>query len=289
MNKPFSVTATTVGYDSYLGRTCTGRIYSVQISSRDAITLLQRQDDDSTDGDSPRNNNSPMSQVSGVFANVGVSRVPLDPPIAHAGDAVILLGVPETMKVGDKLITTDNTVLAAVDTPPLDPPTMPCLFGANNGPVCGRDEKIVASSQVRARLVSEADNNATLAVRKSETDAEKTVVLGRGELQIGILVEQMRREEYEMVITPLQILTSTCPNTGARLEPYEDVVIDMDAEYSGAVVNSLTGTWKGMLVEIMDDLRGKTRLRFEVPSRGLLGFGQEIATAMRGAAVMHHC
>ena len=129
----------------------------------------------------------------------------------------------------------------------------------------------------------------SVTVEKCETDAEKTVVLGRGELQIGILVEQMRREGYEMIITPPQILTQTCPDTGKKLEPYEEVIVDVDAEYSGTVVNSLTGSRKGVLVEMMDDKQGKTRMKFEVPSRGLLGFGPEIATNTRGTAVMHHC
>jgi len=296
-NEPFSMTATTVGYDPYLGRTCTGRIYSGQISSGDAITLLKRQEDgDGSDGNeasnnnnSNNNNNGPMSQISGVFANIGVSRVPLDPPIAHAGDIVTLTGVPESMRVGDTLTSTENKVPAAVTTPPLAPPTLSCLFGANNGPLSGREGTIVASSRVRARLVSETDNNVTLAVEKSESDAEKTVVYGRGELQIGILVEQMRREGYEMVITPPRILTTTCPATGSKLEPYEEVIVDVDSEYSGTVVNALTGSRRGVLVEMSDDARGKARLKFEVPSRGLLGFGPEIATATRGTAVMHHC
>lgn len=92
-----------------------------------------------------------------------------------------------------------------------------------------------------------------------------------------------------MIITPPQILTQTCPDTGKKLEPYEEVIVDVDAEYSGTVVNSLTGARKGVLVEMMDDKQGKTSMKFEVPSRGLLGFGPEIATATRGTAVMHHC
>ncbi|KAK1745580.1 elongation factor TypA-like protein [Skeletonema marinoi] len=183
---------------------------------------------------------------------------------------------PETMKVGDTLTSTDNQVPNAIDTPPLAPPTLSCLFGANNGPLAGREGTIVASSRVRARLINETDNNVTLTVELCEADAEKTVVFGRGELQIGILVEQMRREGYEMIITPPQIITSTCPTTGQKLEPYEEVVVDVDTEYSGTVVNALTGSRKGVLVEMVDDAQGKARLKFEIPSRGLLGFGPEL-------------
>jgi len=287
VDEPFSMAATNVGYDNYLGRTCTGRIYSGQVAGGDNISLLRRQSDDEDEDTSK--SSGPSTEVSGMFANIGVSRVPLDPPIAVAGDIVTLSGVPESMKVGDTLTSTDNQVAHAIDTPPLAPPTLSCLFGANNGPLSGHEGTHISSSKVRARLVSETDNNVTLTVEKCESDAEKTVVLGRGELQIGILVEQMRREGFEMIITPPQILTTTCPDTGENLEPYEEVVVDVDAEYSGTVMDRLTGARKGVLVEMSDDNKGKTSMKFEIPSRGLLGFGPEIATATRGTAVMHHC
>ncbi len=285
-DQPFSMTATTVGMDPYLGRTCTGRIYSGQIKIGEAVTLLKRQD--GSDGEVANSGSGPSSSVTGLFINRGVSRASLEPAVASAGDIVTLAGIPESMKVGDTLTSTDNQVPNAVDTPPLAPPTLSCLFGANNGPLAGREGTIVASSRVRSRLINETDNNVTLTVELCEADAEKTVVFGRGELQIGILVEQMRREGYEMIITPPQIITSTCPTTGQQLEPYEEVVVDVDSEYSGTVVNALTGSRKGILVEMVDDAQGKARLKFEIPSRGLLGFGPEVATATRGTAVMHH-
>ena len=121
--EPFSMAATTVGYDPYLGRTCTGRIYSGKIRSGDSITLLQRIDD-SADETANSNNIGPSTQVSGVFANRGVSRIPLDPAISYAGDIVTLSGVPESLKVGDTLTSTKNMVPEAVNTPPLSPPTL---------------------------------------------------------------------------------------------------------------------------------------------------------------------
>ena len=182
-----------------------------------------------------------------------------------------------------------NPIPSAIDTPPLAPPTLSCLFGANNGPLQGQEGNKLTSNLIRERLIGETDNNVTITVTKSETDSEKTVVYGRGELQIGILVEQMRREGFELVLSPPRILTKKCPDTGKEVEPFEEVVVDVDAEYSGTVVNALTGARKGVLVEMSDDNDGKTRLVFEVPSRGLLGFGPEIATLTRGTAVMHHC
>jgi GTP-binding protein len=127
-SEPFSMTATTVGYDNFLGRTCTGRIYSGQIQIGDNLTLLRRMAAEDE-------NQGPISQISGIFANRGVSRVPLEPAVAYAGDIVTLTGVPESMKVGDTLTSSANKVPTAVDTPPLAPPTLSCLFGANNGPL----------------------------------------------------------------------------------------------------------------------------------------------------------
>lgn len=113
---------------------------------------------------------------------------------------------------------------------------------------------------------------------------------GRGELQLGILIEQMRREGFELIISPPRIVTKTCPDTNKELEPFEEVTVDVDAEHAGTVVNALTGARKGVLMEMVENSAdGKTRLIFEIPSRGLLGFGPEIANDTRGTAVINHC
>lgn len=281
---PFALAATTVGYDQYLGRTVTGRIYSGKVTNGDSIAVLHRDG-----GDDDKGASGPTSSITGVFANRGVVRMPLDPSEASAGDIVTLTGVPDHVAVGDTLTSSNNPVSVPVDTPPLAPPTLSCLFGANNGPLAGQEGSMVTSSSIRSRLISETDNNVTITVTKSETDSEKTVVYGRGELQLGILVEQMRREGYEQIISPPRIIAKICPNTGNEIEPFEELVVDVDAEFSGTVVNALTGARKGILVQMTDDSDGKTRLVFEIPSRGLLGFGPEIATLTRGTAVMHHC
>jgi len=297
-SQPFSIAATTVGYDQYLGRTCTGRIYSGKIEMNDTVALLRRSDDDgdgderaaASDNAAANNPQSLQSKVSGLFVNRGVSRASLDPPFAVAGDIVTLAGVPDAIAVGDTLTSASDPVPRPVETPPLAPPTLSCVFGANNGPLVGKEGSIVTSSRVRSRLMDETDNNVTITVVKSETDPEKTVVFGRGELQIGILIEQMRREGYEMIVSPPRIVTKDCPRTGQKLEPFEEVIVDVDAEYSGSVIDGLTGARKGVLVEMRDDAsEGKTRLTFEIPSRGLLGYASEMANATRGTAVMHHC
>jgi GTP-binding protein len=192
-DEPFAIAATTVGFDNFLGRLCTGRIYSGQIEKNDTVALVPR---DTAPGD-VANMTLSTSNISGMFVNRGVSRTDLDPPIAKAGDIVTLAGVPDNIAVGDTLTLKANPIDHALETPPINPPTISMEIGANTSPLSGREGTIVASSRVRERLYSETDNNVTLSVSKSQTDPERTVVHARGELQLGILIEQMRREGYE--------------------------------------------------------------------------------------------
>jgi GTP-binding protein len=300
---PFSLAAVSVGYDPYLGRVCTGRIVSGSIKINDPVALIRR---DETAAASASGSNDdggataaatkkgqqqrerPSGNITGIFVYEGIQRVPLQGGAAYAGEIVTLAGVPHSIAVGDTLTSKDNPVAEAIETPPLAPPTLSMEFGANNGPLAGLEGSKVASSQVRDRLMAEADNNVTLQVQKSASDPEKTVIYARGELQLGILVETMRREGFELVISPPRIITKTCPDTGRTLEPFEEVMVDVDTEYASAVVSSLTGDRKGILLESTVSSDGKTHLVFEVPSRGLLGFQSEIATATKGSAVVNH-
>jgi GTP-binding protein len=275
---PFSMGAVTVGYDPYLGRTCTGRIASGCISINDSVTLLKR------DG----SGSGPTGIVSGIFFSKGIRRTPLNETTAFAGDIIQVSGIPDSIAVGDTLTSTHNPVPEPIQTPPLAPPTLAMDFGSNNGPLAGQEGTKIASSQIRQRLLQETDNNVTLLVKPSETDVEKTTVFARGELQLGILIETMRREGFEMIISPPRILTKICPDTKKTLEPFEEVTIDVDVAYSSTVVSALTGDRKGILMasEVMSD--GKARLVLEVPTRGLLGFNNEIASATKGSAVVNH-
>jgi len=284
----FSLAAVSVGADQFLGRTCSGRITSGSISIDDKVTVLPR---DLKDGGTVE---LATSSISGIFAYKGIHRVPFDEiesTAACAGDYVTLTGVPDSMAVGDTVTSTANPIEKPIETPPLAPPTLSMDFGANDGPFSGKEGTSVASSQIRSRLFAETDNNVTLKVEKHPTDTEKTVVFARGELQLGILVEQMRREGFEILISPPRILTKQCEETGKTLEPFEEVIVDVDSEYTGAVVNIITGSdRKGTLIEMGaagDD--GKCQITFEMPSRGMLGgFRSEIATATRGSAVINH-
>jgi GTP-binding protein len=277
--QPFALAAVTVGMDTYLGRTCTGRIVSGSIKIGDKVQVIPREGPIV---------NTEATTLGGICVNRGISRTPLEGGQAHAGDVVTLVGVPQHMLVGDTVTLAENPIDQAIVTPPVAPPTLSMEFGANTGPLSGTEGTILTSSKVRERLFQETDNNVTLSVAKSETDSEKTVVLARGELQLGILAEQMRREGFELMISPPRILTKICPETKKKLEPFEEVIVDVDSEFSGAVVSSLTGNRKGILMEMAENADGKSRLIFEVPSRGLLGFSSEIATATRGTAVVNH-
>ena len=275
---PFSMAAVTVGNDPYLGRLCMGRIIGGSVAVNDAVSVFAR--DDSAVGGTTTN-------VAGVYSYAGLTREELTS--ARAGDVVTVAGVPLSMAVGDTLTLTNNSVEQALVTPPLAQATLSMDFGANDGPLAGKEGTHVASSKIRARLVAETDNNVTLQVEPSPLDSEKTVVYARGELQLGVLIEQMRREGFEMIISPPRVLTKKCPDTGVTLEPFEEVTIDVDSEYSGAVISSLTGDRKGVVLEMRENnADGKTQLVLEVPSRGLLGFSSEIATATKGSAVVNH-
>ena len=278
----FSMAAVTVGYDQFLGRLCTGRVNSGSIAVKDAVAFLKQ---------SELNEESPISSVAGVtgiFVYKGIHRVELNEP-AVAGDIVTIAGVPDEIAVGDTLTKKDNPVPAPIPTPPLAPPTLCMEFGANTGPLSGKDGTILSSAKVRERLQYETDNNVTLKAEKSESDPEKTTMYARGELQLGILIEEMRREGFELLISPPKVLTTFDANTKEELEPFEEVTVDVDSEFSGSVVSALTGDRKGTLLEMKENQSGgKSRLIFEVPSRGLLGFSTEVASMTRGSAVVTH-
>lgn len=271
----FSMAVTNVGRDTFLGRTVTGKVETGSVQVHDPLVVVNQK-------------KTARSYVSGVFVYQGTERVLLE-QIASAGDIVTLAGVPDAVQVGDTLTNAMDPVDVPIDTPPLAPPTLSVEFGANKGPLAGREGTQIASSKIYDRLLLETDNNVTLQIHKSERDAEKTILFARGELQLGILIEQMRREGFELLVSPPNVVTQTT-ETGETLEPFEEVTIDVDSDYAGAVVSAMTGDRKGVLINMEEGRSGdhKTRLIFHVPSRGLLGFNSEVATLTRGSAVMTH-
>jgi GTP-binding protein len=221
-NDKFSMAAVTVGYDSYLGRTTTGRVHSGSISLGDDLVFLKATRNEEYSDSEGQGIPSESSTVSGIFINKGISRTPLDPGTAYAGDIVTISGVPDEIAVGDTLTKVSHPVEKPLKTLPVAPPILAMEFGANDGPLKGKEGTKVTPSKVRNRLIAETDNNVTLSVEQSK-NSDKTMVYARGELQLGILIEQMRREGYELIISPPKIVTKFAEDGKTVLEPFEEV------------------------------------------------------------------
>ena len=213
-----------------------------------------------------------------ILAFRGLSQQPIEEAVA--GDIVSLAGMV-------KATVADTICDPAIDTPlpaqPIDPPTISVTFGINDSPLAGRDGKKVQSRVIRERLMKEAETN--VAIRVNDTPGgEAFEVSGRGELQMGVLIENMRREGFELSISRPQVLFRD--EGGQRMEPIEEVTIDVDDEFSGAVIEKVTGPRKGELVE-MKQQGGKTRIIAHVPSRGLIGYHGEFLTDTKGTGVLN--
>jgi len=266
---PFRMLATTLEADPYLGRILTGRIHSGKVRMNMPVKVLTRDGKLREDG-----------RITKLLAFRGLERVAVDE--AEAGDIVAVAGMPEAT-VSDTFC--DPSVTDPIEAQPIDPPTLAMRFSVNDSPLAGRDGNKLTSRVIRARLMREAEGN--VAIRISETEGgEAFEVAGRGELQLAVLIEQMRREGFELSIGRPRVLFKTDPVSGAREEPIEEVVVDVDEEYSGAVVEKLSQR-KGELVEMRPAGSGKQRLTFYAPSRGLIGYHGEFLTDTRGTGVMN--
>ncbi len=267
-DEPFRMLATTLGSDPFIGRILTGRVESGTLKAGDSLKALSR---DGTQIESFR--------ASKILAFRGLAQQPID--VAEAGDIVTIAGMSKAT-VADSLVSPQ--VEEALPAQPIDPPTITVTFGINDSPLAGRDGKKVQSRVIRDRLMKEAESN--VAIRISDTPGgEAFEVAGRGELQMGVLIENMRREGFELSISRPQVLFRE--ESGQRLEPIEEVTIDVDDEYSGAVIEKITGTRKGELAEMRPAGAGKTRIIAHVPSRGLIGYHGEFLTDTRGTGVLN--
>jgi GTP-binding protein len=261
--------ATTVESDPYLGRILTGRIQSGRIKANTHLHALSR------DGKEIE-----RARVSKILAFRGLERTPLDE--AEAGDIVALAGFTEST-VSDTLCATEVTEPLAAN--PIDPSTIAVTFAVNDSPLAGREGDKVTSRLIRDRLMREADGN--VAIRVKETaDKDAYEVSGRGELQLAVLIEQMRREGFELSISRPRVLMRSDPETGQRQEPIDEVVVDVDEEFSGAVIEAITMR-KGELLEMKPSGGGKQRLVFHAPARGLIGYHGDFLTATRGTGIMN--
>ncbi|WP_339639355.1 translational GTPase TypA [uncultured Sulfitobacter sp.] len=267
-DKPFTMLATTLGGDPFLGRLLTGRVETGTLKAGQTLKAMSR------DGTLIEN-----FRCTKILAFRGLEQTAID--VAEAGDIVSIAGMTKAT-VADTLA--DASVNEAIPAQPIDPPTITVTFGINDSPLAGRDGKKVQSRVIRERLMKEAESN--VAIKISDTPGgDAFEVAGRGELQMGVLIENMRREGFELSISRPQVLFQEID--GVRHEPIEEATIDVDDEYSGAVIEKITGTRKGELVEMKPAGAGKTRIIAHVPSRGLIGYHGEFLTDTRGTGVIN--
>ncbi len=267
-DEPFQMLATTLGSDPFLGRMLTGRVEAGTLKAGETIKALSR------DGDLIES-----FRATKIMAFRGLAQQEIE--VAEAGDIVSVAGMTKSTVADSLLAPSVNTPLPAQ---PIDPPTITVTFGINDSPLAGRDGKKVQSRVIRDRLMKEAEGN--VAIKISDTPGgEAFEVAGRGELQMGVLIENMRREGFELSISRPQVLFRDID--GKRHEPIEEVTIDVDDEYSGAVIEKITGVRKGELTEMRPAGAGKTRIIAHVPSRGLIGYHGEFLTDTRGTGVLN--
>jgi len=266
---PFRMLGTTLEANPYLGRIVTGRITSGTVKPNQNVKVLDR------DG-----NLVETGRVTKLLAFRGLERTGVEE--AEAGDIVAVAGLPNA--------TVSNTICAPeVETPlpaqPIDPPTLAMIFRVNDSPLAGTEGDKVTGRMIRARLLREAEGNVALRVRESD-ERDSMEVAGRGELQLGILIETMRREGFELSVSRPKVLLKEDPATGEVLEPIEEVVIDLDEEHSGIVVQKMAER-KADMTEMKPSGGGRLRLVFHAPTRGLIGYQGELLTDTRGTAIMN--
>ena len=265
---PFAMLVTTLEADPYLGRVLTGRIESGAITINRQIKALSRE-----------GKVVERARATKLLAFRGLARVPVER--AEAGDIVAIAGL-QTATVADTLC--DLAVETPIFSNPIDPPTLAMTVSVNDSPLAGREGDKVQSRVIRDRLLREAEGNVAIHVRETGEGAYE--VAGRGELQLGVLIETMRREGFEVSISRPRVLYQTDPKTGDRLEPIEEVTVDVDDPYTGVVIEKISNR-KGEMTDMRPTGAGKTRLTFWAPSRGLIGYHGEFLTDTRGTGVIN--
>ncbi len=267
-DEPFRMLATTLSADAFIGRILTGRVESGTLRAGDTIKALTR-----------KGERIEQFRVSKVMAFRGLSQTAID--VAEAGDIVTIAGMSKAT-VADTLCALDQDI--PLPAQPIDPPTITVSFAINDSPFAGKDGAKVQSRVIRERLMKESEIN--VAIKVADTPSgDAFEVSGRGELQMGVLIENMRREGFELSISRPRVILKE--EDGKKMEPIEEVTIDVDDEYTGAVIDKLTGVRKGELVEMKPAGVGKTRIVAHVPSRGLIGYHGEFLTDTRGSGVLN--
>ncbi len=265
---PFKMLVSLLDRDNFLGRILTGRIISGTLKLNMPIRAL-----------SPDGSVAEEGRAAKIMAFQGLERVPVTE--ARAGDIVAIAGLTKAT-VADTIA--DPGVSEPLAAQPIDPPTLAMTFAVNDSPYAGRDGSKVTSRMIGDRLARESEGNVAIKITESASK-DAFEVAGRGELQLGVLIETMRREGFELSISRPRVIFGT-DDAGKRTEPYETVVIDVDEQYSGTVVEKMA-TRKAEMTDMRPSGGGKTRLTFSAPSRGLIGYHGEFLSDTRGTGIMN--
>lgn len=267
---PFQMLVTMLENDKYLGRILTGKVLSGTASINDLVQGIR-----------PIDGVVERARLTKLLSFEGLQRIPIQS--VSAGDIVAIAGLEKTT-VADTLCSPEVT--EPLYSIPVDPPTLSMTFSVNDSPMAGKDGgKKLTSRMIGDRLFKEAEGNVSIEVKRSDGN-DSYEVAGRGELQLGVLIETMRREGFEMSISRPKVLFHKDPNTGRELEPIEELYVDLDDEYTGVVVEKLIQR-KGEMVDMRSSGFGKTRMKFLMPTRGLIGYYGEFLTDTRGSGIMN--
>jgi GTP-binding protein len=269
INKPFEMLATILTADSFVGKILIGKVYNGVAKINSQVKVLDL-----------NGNTKEITKLTKLFSFKGIEKYPINEAVA--GDIVAIAGV-ESASVSDTIC--DTSVNISLKTTPVDPPTMSITISVNDSPFAGQEGKKISSRQILERLKKEEDSNVAIKVTVDPNN-ESFEIGGRGELQLGVLIEQMRREGFELSVGRPKVLFKTDETTGARLEPIEEVVIDVDDEFSGGIIQKMSQR-KGELKEMKPSGNGKTKMVFYVPSRGLIGYQAEFRNDTHGNGVLN--
>jgi len=266
--KPFAMLSTLLYADSFLGRSLVGRISQGTAKANQPIKAINLKGEKVDEG-----------KLTKIFRYEGTKKVPIE--IGEAGDIVVIAGL-EKANVADTIC--DPELNDPIPATPIDPPTMSITISVNSSPLAGTEGKKLTSTQIRDRLVSEAQNNVGITFSQN-ANVDSFVISGRGELMLEILLTQMRREGFEMTVSPPKVLYQK-DEDGNKLEPIEEITVDLDEEYSSKIIDSMNRR-KGKLLDLKDTGKDKKRLVFHAPTRGLMGYTSRFLTLTKGTGVIN--
>ncbi len=267
-SKPFAMLSTLLYADNFLGRSLVGRISQGTAKANQQIKAINLKGQKVDEG-----------RLTKIFRYEGTKKVPIE--VGEAGDIVVIAGL-EKANVADTIC--DLEILEPIKATPIDPPTMSIKITVNSSPLAGTEGKKLTSTQIRERLVSEAQNNVGITFSEN-SNKDSFEISGRGELMLEILLTQMRREGFEMTVSPPKVLFQKNEN-GEKLEPIEEITIDLEEEYSSKVIDSMNRR-KGKLIDLKDTGKNKKRLLFHAPTRGLMGYTSRFLTLTKGTGVIN--